>query len=91
MVTSEANHTIPAKVANSPGTTVDWDTASRPPPMPAMKAAVAPASTFIWTTLMPDVRAPASLHRAALRASPVVDRRRLTTNSDTTTNTARHT
>ena len=29
--------------------------------------------TFICTTLMPEVRAPASLQRAALRARPVVD------------------
>ena len=77
-------------MANSLGTTVDWDTARRPPPIPAMNAAVAPASTFICTTLMPDVRAPASLHRAALRASPVVERRRLTMKRDTITNAARH-
>ena len=49
--------------------------------MPAISAASAPAITFICTTLMPEVRAPASLHRAALRASPVVDRRKFTMNS----------
>ncbi len=55
-----------------------------------MSAANAPAITFICTTLMPDVLAPASLHRAALRASPVVDRRKLTMNSATTTKATRH-
>ena len=46
--------------------------------------------TFIWTTLTPVVRAPASLHRAALSASPVVERRKFTMNNDTITNTTRH-
>ncbi len=90
IVTSTASQTIPAKVANSLGWNVVWATASSPPPMPAMSAARAPAITFICTTLMPDVLAPASLQRAALRASPVVDRRKLTMKSATRTKAARH-
>src|SRR5450631_1358541 len=90
IVTSAANQTIPAKVAKELGEMVVWATASRPPPTPAMNAAVAPARTFIWTTLMPDVRAPAWLQRAALRARPVVERRRLTMKSDTITKITRH-
>ena len=57
--------------------------------MPAMRAAGAPAITFICTTLMPEVRAPASLQRAALRARPVVDRRKFTMKRATTTKTTR--
>ena len=58
--------------------------------MPATSAAIAPAMTFICTTLMPEVRAPASLHRAALRARPVVDRRKFTMKRAKIANTARH-
>ena len=57
--------------------------------MPAIRAASEPAITFIWTTLMPEVRAPASLHRAAFSARPVVDRRRFTMKRATTTKTTR--
>ena len=67
----------------------DWDMAKRPPPIPAISAASAPAMTFCWTTLMPDVLAPASLQRAALRAKPVVDRRKLTMKRAMMTNTAK--
>ena len=54
-----------------------------------MKAASAPAITFICTTLMPDVLAPASLQRAALRARPVVDLRKLTMKRAMITKTTR--
>ena len=90
MVTSTASQTTPANVANSLGWNVVCARASSPPPMPAMKAANAPAITFICTTLMPDVLAPASLQRAALRASPVVERRKLTMNNAMMTKATRH-
>ena len=90
MVTRMASQTTPANVANSLGWNVVWASASSPPPIPAIRAAVEPAMTFICTTLMPDVRAPASLQRAALRARPVVDRRKLTMKRARTMKTTRH-
>jgi hypothetical protein len=57
--------------------------------MPATNAAIAPAMTFICTTLMPVVRAPASLQRAAFSARPVVDRRKFTMKSEMMTNAMR--
>ena len=91
MVTSTASHTMPAKVANSvwaerPSGPSRRAPADRPRSVPPS----APAMTFICTTLMPEVLAPASLQRAALRASPVVDRRKLTMKSAMMTKTARH-
>ena len=76
-------------MANSLGWNVVCAMASSPPPIPAMSAASAPAITFICTTLMPEVRAPASLQRAALSARPVVDRRKFTMNSAMITKTTR--
>ncbi len=89
MVTRTASQTMPAKVANSLGWKEVCASASSAPPMPAIRGGQRPAITFICTTLMPDVRAPASLQRAAFSASPVVDRRKLTMNSAMITKTPR--
>ena len=79
MVTSTASQTTPANVANSLGWNVVCASASNPPPMPAMPAANRPRNHLhLHDADARRPRAPASLQRAALSASPVVDRRKLT-------------
>src|SRR6202034_952333 len=74
IVTRAASQMTPKNVSKLAGCADVWATTRTPPPIPATIAPRPPTMIFICTTLMPRVRAPDGLQRAAFRASPVVER-----------------